>query len=72
MRDGGAMEDEGGIFATSVGPSPRPEFDLAVTHAPEETLRSSAGGARIAVTAEPLIQAGVVVSDDSSMGRRSR
>jgi hypothetical protein len=39
---------EGYIFATSVGPSPRPEFDLAVTRAPDENLRSSAGGALVA------------------------
>ena len=39
---------EGWIFATSVGPSPRPEFDVVVTHAPEENLRSSAGGALVA------------------------
>jgi hypothetical protein len=43
---------EGWIFAASVGPSPRPEFDLAVTHAPDENLRSSAGGALIAKLAE--------------------
>ncbi len=43
---------EGYIFASSVGPSPRPEFDLAVTHAPEENLRSSAGGALVAKLAE--------------------
>jgi hypothetical protein len=43
---------EGWIFATSVGPSPRPEFDLAVTRAPEENLRSSAGGALVAKLAE--------------------
>ena len=43
---------EGYIFATSVGPSPRPDFDLAVTRAPEENLRSSAGGALVAKLAE--------------------
>ena len=43
---------EGWIFATSVGPSPRPDFDLAVTHAPDENLRSSAGGALVAKLAE--------------------
>ncbi len=43
---------EGYIFATSVGPSPRPDFDLAVTQAPEENLRSSAGGALVARLAE--------------------
>jgi hypothetical protein len=43
---------EGWIFATSVGPSTKPEFDLVVTHAPEENLRSSAGGALVAKLAE--------------------
>ncbi len=43
---------EGWIFATSVGPSPKPEFDLVVTHAPEENLRSSAGGALVGRLAE--------------------
>src|SRR6185503_14543522 len=43
---------EGWIFATSVGPSPRPDFDLAVTRAPDENLRSSAGGALVAKLAE--------------------
>ncbi|HEV8265106.1 MAG TPA: hypothetical protein VGQ06_09150 [Gemmatimonadales bacterium] len=43
---------DGWIFATSVGPSPRPEFDLVVTHAPDENLRSSAGGALVAKLAE--------------------
>jgi len=57
--DGGVTRDawmqvtlEGWIFATSVGPSPRPEFDLAVTRAPDENLRSSAGGALVAKLAE--------------------
>jgi hypothetical protein len=43
---------EGYIFATSVGPSPRPDFDLVVTQAPEENLRSSPGGALVAKLAE--------------------
>jgi hypothetical protein len=43
---------DGYIFATSVGPSPRPDFDLVVTRAPEENLRSAAGGALVAVLAE--------------------
>src|SRR5258706_5120250 len=43
---------EGYIIATSVGPSPRPEFDLAVTHPPDENLRSSAGGALVAKLAD--------------------
>ena len=32
---------EGWIFGTSVGPSPRAGFDLAVTRAPDENLRSA-------------------------------
>src|SRR4029077_15798034 len=32
------------IFATSVGPSPKPEFDLAVTPDGGENLRAAAGG----------------------------
>jgi hypothetical protein len=43
---------DGWIFATSVGPSPRPEFDLAVTRAPDENLRSAPGGALVAKLAE--------------------
>ncbi len=43
---------EGWIFATSVGPSLRPDFDLVVTRAPEENLRSSAGGALVAKLAQ--------------------
>ncbi|HZI23120.1 MAG TPA: hypothetical protein VFD76_11400 [Gemmatimonadales bacterium] len=38
---------EGWIFATSVGPTPRASFDLAVTRAPEENLRSAPAGALI-------------------------
>ncbi len=39
---------EGWIFATSVGPTPRPGFELAVTRAPEENVRSAPAGALIA------------------------
>src|SRR5438874_1256506 len=39
---------EGWIFATSVGPTPRAGFDLAVIRAPEENLRSSPAGALVA------------------------
>ena len=39
---------EGWIWGESVGPTPRAGFDLAVTRAPEENLRSSAGGALVA------------------------
>jgi hypothetical protein len=35
-----------------VGPSLRPDFDLVVTKAPDENLRSSAGGALVAKLAE--------------------
>jgi hypothetical protein len=43
---------DGYIFATSVGPSPRPDFDLIVTRAPDENLRSAPGGALVAKLAE--------------------
>jgi hypothetical protein len=43
---------DGYIFATSVGPSPRPDFDLLVTRAPDENLRSAPGGALVAKLAE--------------------
>jgi len=43
---------DGWIFATSVGPSPRPDFDLLVTRAPDENLRSAPGGALVARLAE--------------------
>src|SRR5438093_6652169 len=38
---------EGWIFATSVGPTPRAGYDLTVTRAPEENLRSAPAGALI-------------------------
>ncbi len=38
---------EGWIFTTSVGPTPRAGYDLTVTRAPEENLRSAAAGALI-------------------------
>ncbi len=38
---------EGWIFATSVGPTPRAGYDLSVTRAPEENLRSAPAGALI-------------------------
>src|SRR5438093_243310 len=38
---------EGWIFATSVGPTPRAGFDLAVIRAPEENLRSSPAQLRV-------------------------
>src|SRR5438874_11842380 len=42
-----AVTLEGWIFATSVGPTPRAGFDLAVTRTPEENLRSAPAGALI-------------------------
>ncbi|MBI1967546.1 MAG: hypothetical protein HYS40_06120 [Gemmatimonadetes bacterium] len=39
---------EGWIFATSVGPAPQAGFDLTVTRAPEENLRSAPAGALVA------------------------
>lgn len=39
---------EGWIFASSVGPTARAGFDLGVTRAPEENLRSAPAGALIA------------------------
>src|SRR5205814_2371970 len=42
----GVMLD-GWISATSVGPAPRAGYDLAVTRAPEENLRSAPAGALI-------------------------
>jgi hypothetical protein len=42
-----AVTLEGWIFATSVGPTPRAGFELAVTRAPEENLRSAPAGALV-------------------------
>jgi hypothetical protein len=46
---------DGWIFGTSVGPSPRAGFDLAVTRAPDENLRSAPGGALVAKLAEGFL-----------------
>jgi hypothetical protein len=43
---------DGWIFATSVGPSDRPDFDLLVTHAPNENLRAAPAGPLVAVLAQ--------------------
>jgi hypothetical protein len=43
---------DGWIFATSVGPSDRPDFDLLVTHAPNENLRAAPAGPLIAELAQ--------------------
>ena len=42
-----AVTLEGWIFVSSVGPTPRPGFDLAVTRAPDENLRAAPGGALV-------------------------
>lgn len=46
---------DGWIFGTSVGPSPRAGFDLAVTRKPEENLRSAPAGALVAKLAEGFL-----------------
>jgi len=46
---------EGWIFATSVGPTPRAGFDLTVTRAPEENLRSAPAGALVAKLAHGFL-----------------
>src|SRR5574341_1404425 len=46
---------EGWIFGTSVGPATRAGFDLAVTRAPEENLRSAPAGALVAKLAEGVL-----------------
>lgn len=46
------MALDGWIFAASVGPSPRPDFDLLVTRAPNENLRAMAGGTIVAELAQ--------------------
>lgn len=46
---------EGWIFATSVGPTPRAGFDLAVTRAPEENLRQAPRGPLVAKLAQGFL-----------------
>ena len=43
---------DGWIFATSVGPSDRPDFDLLVTRAPNENLRVAPAGPLVAELAQ--------------------
>jgi len=43
---------DGWIFATSVGPSDRPDFDLLVTRAPNENLRAAPAGPLVAELAQ--------------------
>ena len=43
---------DGWIFATSVGPSDRPDFDLLVTQAPNENLRAAPAGPLVAELAQ--------------------
>lgn len=56
---GGATRDDwvqvtldGWIFAASVGPSTRPDFDLLVARAPHENLRATPGGTIVAELAQ--------------------
>lgn len=46
---------DGWIFGSSVGPSARAGFDLAVTRAPDENLRSAPAGALVAKLAEGFL-----------------
>ena len=46
---------DGWIFASSVGPTPRAGFDLAVTRAPDENLRSAPAGALVAKLGEGFL-----------------
>lgn len=59
---------DGWIFAASVGPSDRPDFDLLVTRAPNENLRAAPAGPLVAVLSQGfgLKRAGAA---DSSGGR---
>ena len=59
---------DGWIFAASVGPSDRPDFDLLVTRAPNENLRAAPAGPLVAVLSQGfgLKRAGAA---DSSSGR---
>ncbi|MGH7568966.1 MAG: hypothetical protein ACREL9_08360 [Gemmatimonadales bacterium] len=61
---------EGWIFGTSVGPTPRAGFDLAVTRAPEENLRSAPAGALVAKLAEGFLL--VKLSEDGRWVRVKR
>lgn len=61
---------DGWIFGASVGPSPRAGFDLAVTRAPDENLRSAPGGALVAKLAEGFLL--VRLSEDKPWVRVKR
>lgn len=74
---GGEIQDEwirvnieGWIWGESVGPTPRAGFDLAVTRAPEENLRSSAGGALVAKLQQGFLL--TKLADDGSWVRVQR
>jgi hypothetical protein len=61
-----AVTLEGWIFATSVGATPRAGYDVGVTRAPEENLRSAPAGALIAKLPQGFLLTRVV---DGSSGR---
>jgi hypothetical protein len=61
--DWAAVTIEGWIFAASVGATTRDGFDLAVTRAPEENLRSAPGGALIAKLTQGFLLARLDAAD---------
>jgi hypothetical protein len=61
---------EGWIWGRSVGPTPRAGFDLTVTRAPDENLRSSAGGALVAKLAQGFLL--TRIADDGAWVRVQR
>lgn len=54
---------DGWIFATSVGPTSRDGFDVVVTRAPEENLRSAPAGALVGKLAEGFLLAKLEQND---------
>jgi hypothetical protein len=57
---------EGWIFASSVGATPRTGFDLAVTRAPEENLRSAPAGALVAKLPQGFLLSKVAEGSNAS------
>ena len=56
---------DGWIFASSVGPSDRPDFDLLVTRAPNENLRAAPAGPLVAVLSQGFGLKRAVPADSS-------
>lgn len=61
---------DGWIFATSVGPSDRPDFDLLVTRSPNENLRAAPAGPLVAELASGFGLKRAGVPPDSGAGTR--